>query len=122
MEGVAGVQQAVRQNAGEVKNLEFPSIFLLQVQDYLRDLDNWTKQMEKKDEQLKQAKKNALSGETSKAREGSPPKRSKKTETKKDEMVDEGEDEMVEEIEDDLVDELVKKQYEDFPCPEVTAQ
>ena len=42
--------------------------------------------------------------------------------TKKDEMVDEGEDEMVEEIEDDLVDELVKKQYEDFPCPEVTAQ
>ena len=55
------------------------------MQDYLRDLDNWTKQMEKKDEQLKQAKKKALSGETSKSsREGSPPKRSKKTETKKD--------------------------------------
>ena len=56
------------------------------MQDYLRDLDNWTKQMEKKDEQLKQAKKSALSGETSKSREGSPPKRSKKTETKKDEI------------------------------------
>ena len=57
------------------------------MQDYLRDLDNWTKQMEKKDEQLKQAKKKALSGEISKSREGSPPKRSKKTETKKDEVV-----------------------------------
>ena len=43
-------------------------------------------------------------------------------ETKKDEMEDDREDEMVDEIEDDLVDELVKKQYEDFPCPEVTAQ
>merc|ERR1719447_433782 len=71
MEGVAGVQQAVRQNAGEV-------------QDYLRDLDNWTKQMEKKDEQLKQAKKKALSEETSKSREASPPKRSKKTEASKE--------------------------------------
>jgi len=71
MEGVAGVQQAVRQNAGEV-------------QDYLRDLDNWTKQMEKKDEQLKQAKKKALSEETSKSREASPPKRSKKTEISKE--------------------------------------
>ena len=49
------------------------------MQDYLRDLDNWTKQMEKKDEQLKQAKKKALSGEASKSREASPPKRSKKT-------------------------------------------
>ena len=56
------------------------------MQDYLRDLDNWTKQMEKKDEQLKQAKKKALSGETSKSREGSPPKRSKKTETKKNDI------------------------------------
>ena len=43
-------------------------------------------------------------------------------ETKKDEMEDDREDEMVEQIEDDLVDELVKKQYEDFPCPEVTAE
>merc|ERR1712013_383405 len=70
-EGVAGVQQAVRQNAGEV-------------QDYLRDLDNWTKQMEKKDEQQKQAKKKAISEETSKSREASPPKRSKKTEASKE--------------------------------------
>merc|ERR1712013_241273 len=70
-EGVAGVQQAVRQNAGEV-------------QDYLRDLDNWTKQMEKKDEQQKQAKKKAISEETSKSREASPPKRSKKTEVSKE--------------------------------------
>ena len=57
---------------------------ILQVQDYLRDLDNWTKQMEKKDEQLKQAKKKALSEETSKSREASPPKRSKKTEVSKE--------------------------------------
>ena len=64
--------------------MNMPHIFLLKVQDYLRDLDNWTKQMEVKDEQLKQAKKKALSGETSKSsREGSPPKRSKKNETKK---------------------------------------
>ena len=50
----------------------------------MRDLDNWTKQMEKKDEQLKQAKKKALSEETSKSREASPPKRSKKTEVSKE--------------------------------------
>ena len=59
-------------------------VHILQVQDYLRDLDNWTKQMEKKDEQLKQAKKKALSEETSKSREASPPKRSKKTEVSKE--------------------------------------
>ena len=40
--------------------------------------------MEKKDEQLKQAKKKALSEETSKSREASPPKRSKKTEISKE--------------------------------------
>ena len=40
--------------------------------------------MEKKDEQLKQAKKKALSEETSKSREASPPKRSKKTEVSKE--------------------------------------
>jgi len=38
------VQQQVKNNAGDL-------------QDYLRDLDSWTKQMEAKDEQLKQAKK-----------------------------------------------------------------
>ena len=43
-------------------------------------------------------------------------------ETKKDEVEDGREDKMVDEIEDDLVDELVKKQYEDFPCPEVSAE
>ena len=43
-------------------------------------------------------------------------------ETKKDEVEDDREDKMVDEIEDDLVDELVKKQYEDFPCSEVTAE
>ena len=59
-------------------------VHILQVQDYLRDLDNWTKQMEKKDEQLKQAKKKALSEETLKSREASPPKRSKKTEISKE--------------------------------------
>ena len=41
---------------------------------------------------------------------------------REDEMVDEIEDDLVDEIEDDLVDELVRKQYEDFPCPEVTAE
>ena len=61
------------------------------MQDYLRDLDNWTKQMEKKDEQLKQAKKKALSGEASKSREASPPKRSKKTEIKQNEGVNKDE-------------------------------
>jgi hypothetical protein len=40
MEKVVEVQQAVKQNAGEV-------------QDYLRDLDVWSKQMEAKDEQLR---------------------------------------------------------------------
>ena len=44
MEKVLEVQQQVKINAGDV-------------QDYLRDLDSWTKQMEVKDEQLKQAKK-----------------------------------------------------------------
>jgi len=44
MEKVLEVQQQVKNNAGDM-------------QDYLRDLDSWTKQMEAKDEQLKQAKK-----------------------------------------------------------------
>ena len=44
MEKVIEVQQQVKNNAGDL-------------QDYLRDLDSWTKQMETKDEQLKQAKK-----------------------------------------------------------------
>ena len=53
---------------------------------------------------------------------GGVPDEEENFETKKDEMEDDREDEMVEQIEDDLVDELVKKQYEDFPCPEVTAE
>ena len=48
MEKVVEVQQQVKNNAGDL-------------QDYLRDLDSWTKQMETKDEQLKQAKKNKSS-------------------------------------------------------------
>lgn len=45
MEKVLEVQQNVKNNAADLN-------------DYLRDLDNWTKQMEAKDEQLKKAKKN----------------------------------------------------------------
>ena len=44
MDKVVEVQRQVKNNATDLN-------------DYLRDLDNWTKQMEKKDEQLKQAKK-----------------------------------------------------------------
>ena len=44
MDKVLEVQQQVKNNASDLN-------------DYLRDLDNWTKQMESKDEQLKQAKK-----------------------------------------------------------------
>ena len=45
MDKVLEVQQQVKNNAADLN-------------DYLRDLDSWTKQMETKDEQLKQAKKN----------------------------------------------------------------
>ena len=41
MDKVLEVQQQVKNNASDLN-------------DYLRDLDNWTKQMESKDEQLKQ--------------------------------------------------------------------
>ena len=44
MDKVVEVQRQVKNNATDLN-------------DYLRDLDNWTKQMENKDEQLKQAKK-----------------------------------------------------------------
>ena len=44
MDKVLEVQQQVKNNASDLN-------------DYLRDLDNWSKQMESKDEQLKQAKK-----------------------------------------------------------------
>jgi len=65
MEKVVEVQQAVKNNAGDV-------------QDYLRDLDNWTKQMEVKDQQLRQAKKKAKETiDTTKPREVSPPKKAK---------------------------------------------
>jgi len=47
MDKVVEVQQQVKNNAADL-------------QDYLRDLDNWTKQMEAKDEQLKLAKKNKV--------------------------------------------------------------
>ena len=47
MDKVVEVQQQVKNNAADL-------------QDYLRDLDSWTKQMEAKDEQLKLAKKNKV--------------------------------------------------------------
>ena len=50
MDKVLEVQQQVKNNAADLN-------------DYLRDLDSWTKQMETKDEQLKQAKKNKKSQE-----------------------------------------------------------
>ena len=62
MEQVVGVQQKVRENAGEVT-------------DYLKDLDSWTKQMEVKDEQLKKAKKGAAAA--GKTKQESPPKKLK---------------------------------------------
>jgi len=49
MDKVLEVQQQVKNNASDLN-------------DYLRDLDSWTKQMETKDEQLKQAKKNKKLG------------------------------------------------------------
>ena len=45
MDKVLEVQQQVKNNASDLN-------------DYLRDLDSWTKQMQIKDEQLLQAKKN----------------------------------------------------------------
>ena len=45
MDKVLEVQQQVKNNASDLN-------------DYLRDLDSWTKQMQTKDEQLIQAKKN----------------------------------------------------------------
>ena len=69
MDKVLEVQQQVKNNASDLN-------------DYLRDLDNWTKQMESKDEQLKQAKKQRQSIEEQvKFVEGKGPK--PKEETKK---------------------------------------
>jgi hypothetical protein len=75
MEKVVEVQQQVKNNAGDL-------------QDYIRDLDSWTKQMETKDEQLKKAKKNkdTTSGDNKKVAapvkvikdKSSPPKKPKK--------------------------------------------
>lgn len=83
------VQKAVKDNASTM-------------QDYLRDLDSWSEQMEAKDEQLKKAKKekkNTLSGSGSKkpvvsvdssaskhSTEKSPPKKPKKDHTKTEKL------------------------------------
>ena len=64
MDKVLEVQQQVKNNASDLN-------------DYLRDLDNWTKQMESKDEQLKKAKKQR------KSNEGQSSSRNSDVETKK---------------------------------------
>ena len=57
MDKVLEVQQQVKNNASDLN-------------DYLRDLDSWTKQMQTKDEQLIQAKKNKKKEEQSGAGSG----------------------------------------------------
>ena len=52
MDKVLEVQQQVKNNASDLN-------------DYLRDLDSWTKQMQTKDEQLIQAKKSKKKDEQS---------------------------------------------------------
>jgi len=65
MDEMIQLQKTVKDNAADV-------------QDYLRDLENWSKQMETKDEQIRQAKKKGKTpSDMVRSREDSPPKKQK---------------------------------------------
>ena len=71
MDKVLEVQQQVKNNASDLN-------------DYLRDLDSWTKQMQTKDEQLIQAKKNKKKVDSSVSSSGKSDKEKINTDIKKE--------------------------------------